>query len=597
MPRSPGFRFRPGPSTPRHCARAARAPSASSGRSASRPATKEAALSPVTDIFAVAGADGAIRLWDLRSRNRVDGAAHGPAPAHGPRRGRAGARLLARRRRCSPPPTWTASCTCGTCRRATRCRSSSATTSRSGRSRSRRTARRSPPARSTRTCACSTWGRRSRARPGASCVRQPTGVTALAWTGGGEWILTGHSSKVLRLTDPHRCTPARHAARPRGARQPAGAVAGRAARRGLEPRPHHPALRPRDARAGRPARGAQAPGHLAVLPGGRRLPGERLPGQLRAALGPRDRARSRPRCGARPTRASCRSRSSASRTTSRWPSPTAASASGARAESSGVLRRTPDPPSATREYRSPAPCVLAPDRYAGVNPAPLAPVLLRALPTYDSCMSDAREFHDGQKDGVALESLDLDKVKSFGPAAGHVADRVQRPLARRGARRDRGDGEGPRLQGGAHALGRHDHRQDGQGHLQDDRHRHGARGGLHRRADGARHVRGGRPHPLPPRPDDDGRGALRQGLQPRLRHARDGGEPQLRRGVHLEGARPPRPRARAVERDRQPHARRGAGRGPARQRASCGAPTSRRSRSTSRPSPTPSSASTSRPGP
>src|SRR3990172_539295 len=29
-------------------------------------------------------------------------------------------------------------------------------------------------------------------------------------------------------------------------------------------------------------------------------------------------------------------------------------------------------------------------------------------------MSDAREFHDGQKDGlVALESLDLDEVQSF----------------------------------------------------------------------------------------------------------------------------------------------------------------------------------------
>jgi deoxyhypusine synthase len=33
---------------------------------------------------------------------------------------------------------------------------------------------------------------------------------------------------------------------------------------------------------------------------------------------------------------------------------------------------------------------------------------------YDSRMNDAREFHDGQQDGlVALESLDLDKVKSF----------------------------------------------------------------------------------------------------------------------------------------------------------------------------------------
>jgi len=36
------------------------------------PPTKEAALSPATDVLAVAGADGAIRLWDLRSRNRAD---------------------------------------------------------------------------------------------------------------------------------------------------------------------------------------------------------------------------------------------------------------------------------------------------------------------------------------------------------------------------------------------------------------------------------------------------------------------------------------------------------------------------------------------
>jgi len=35
-------------------------------------------------------------------------------------------------------------------------------------------------------------------------VRQPAGVTALAWAGGGEWILTGHTSRVLRLIDPHR---------------------------------------------------------------------------------------------------------------------------------------------------------------------------------------------------------------------------------------------------------------------------------------------------------------------------------------------------------------------------------------------------------
>jgi WD40 repeat protein len=32
-------------------------------------------------------------------------------------------------------------------------------------------------------------------------VRQPAGVTALIYAGGGDWILTGHSSRILRLLD------------------------------------------------------------------------------------------------------------------------------------------------------------------------------------------------------------------------------------------------------------------------------------------------------------------------------------------------------------------------------------------------------------
>jgi WD40 repeat protein len=31
--------------------------------------------------------------------------------------------------------------------------------------------------------------------------RQPAGVTALAYAGGGDWILTGHANRVLRLQD------------------------------------------------------------------------------------------------------------------------------------------------------------------------------------------------------------------------------------------------------------------------------------------------------------------------------------------------------------------------------------------------------------
>ncbi len=35
-------------------------------------------------------------------------------------------------------------------------------------------------------------------------LRQPSPVTALTWTAGGDWILTGHAGRVLRLTDPQR---------------------------------------------------------------------------------------------------------------------------------------------------------------------------------------------------------------------------------------------------------------------------------------------------------------------------------------------------------------------------------------------------------
>ena len=155
-------------------------------------------------------------------------------------------------------------------------------------------------------------------------------------------------------------------------------------------------------------------------------------------------------------------------------------------------------------------------------------------------MNDAREFHDGQQDGlVALESLDLDKVRSFagllramsrtafsGRSLGEALDvtvaMVKDP-----------DCKVVLTLSGAMTIAKM-----GRDHLEDDRHRHGARGRLDRRAHGPRHVGGGGPHALPPRPDDVGRGAVREGLQPGLRHARDGGEPQLRRGLHLEGARP-----------------------------------------------------------
>ena len=47
---------------------------------------------------------------------------------------------------------------------------------------------------------------------------------------------------------------------------------------------------------------------------------------------------------------------------------------------------------------------------AGMEPRIICVVSIDLKRHYDSRMNDAREFHDGQKDGlVALGSLDLDK--------------------------------------------------------------------------------------------------------------------------------------------------------------------------------------------
>ena len=214
-------------------------------------------------------------------------------------------------------------------------------------------------------------------------------------------------------------------------------------------------------------------------------------------------------------------------------------------------------------------------------------------------MTDAREFHDGREDGlVALESLDLDQVKSFagllramsktafsGRSLGEALDvtvaMVKDPdctvvLTLSGAMTiakmgkviskmiDTGMVQAVVSTGALMAHGLSE-----------------AVGLTHYRHD----------------PTDVGRGALRQGLQPRLRHPGDGVEPERRRGVHLEGPRPARRRAGAA-RARSSTARSArCWRRIPQAAASSGARTSRTCRSTSRRSPTPSWASTSRPGP
>jgi len=166
------------------------------------PTTKEAALSPVADILAVAGADGAIRLWELRSRNCVgllrtdlhkrsghDAAAL--ALAFSP-----DGALLASAHVDGVVHLWDMSTGDEVAVKLRHDESVGALAF-------------SPDGASLATGSLDAnlrlfdVGAALAGEARRELVRQPTGVTALAWIGGGEWILTGHSSKVLRLTDPH----------------------------------------------------------------------------------------------------------------------------------------------------------------------------------------------------------------------------------------------------------------------------------------------------------------------------------------------------------------------------------------------------------
>jgi hypothetical protein len=167
------------------------------------PATREAALSPVADLFAVAGADGAIRLWELRSRNRVTALR---TDLHRRTGHDAAALALA----FSPDGALLASAHVDGVVHLWDMATGDEVPVRLRHDESVGALAFSPDGATLATGSLDAnlrlfdVGAAVAGEARRELVRQPTGVTSLAWIGGGEWILTGHSSKVLRLTDPHR---------------------------------------------------------------------------------------------------------------------------------------------------------------------------------------------------------------------------------------------------------------------------------------------------------------------------------------------------------------------------------------------------------
>ena len=167
------------------------------------PSTKEVALSPVADRLAIAGADGAIRLWDLRSRTRV----HVLRTALHQRSGHDAAALALA---FSPDGALLAS---GHVDGAVHLWDMA-----KGKAvpvKLRHDGAVGALAFSPDGATLATGSQDSNLRlwdVGAAVagdgrrvlVRQPSAVTALAWGAGGEWVLTGHMSRVLRLIDPLR---------------------------------------------------------------------------------------------------------------------------------------------------------------------------------------------------------------------------------------------------------------------------------------------------------------------------------------------------------------------------------------------------------
>jgi hypothetical protein len=167
------------------------------------PATKEIALSPAADVLAVAGADGAIRLWDLRSRTRTH-------LLRTPLHQRSGHDSAALALAFSPDGSLLASGHVDGSVHLWDMARGEGVDVKLRHDASVGALAFSPDGATLATgsldSALRLWdaGAAAAGEARRELIRQPAPVTALAWAGGGEWILTGHTSRVLRLIDPLR---------------------------------------------------------------------------------------------------------------------------------------------------------------------------------------------------------------------------------------------------------------------------------------------------------------------------------------------------------------------------------------------------------
>ena len=166
------------------------------------PATKESALSPTADVLAVAGTDGAIRLWDLRSRARANVLR---TDLHMRTGHDAAALALA----FSPDGSLLASAHVDGVVHVWDMARGEEVPVKLRHDNAVATLAFSPDGATLATGSLDAnlrlWdvGAAVAGEARRELIRQPSGVTALAWAGGGEWILTGHA-RVLRLSDPVR---------------------------------------------------------------------------------------------------------------------------------------------------------------------------------------------------------------------------------------------------------------------------------------------------------------------------------------------------------------------------------------------------------